>query len=103
MSDLIKRVAEALEGATPGQWRNVPNNQVLAFGAYGKLVCDSSKRDAALIALAPDMARVVLASEEMAKAFDRWKAAQGLTECFDAYDEVERAFTAYRAAVDGKQ
>lgn len=109
MSDKIEEIRAALEGATPGPWTTHVVDDTAIVAANGVDVgttCDSAKAeredaynneyerleaDARLIALAPDMARIVLAAEKLAEAHDANKPIE----------EIDLALQAYRKAVEG--
>lgn len=113
MSDTTNKIEEiraALEGATPGPWRvghdteeGWPAMLVTAKGwdiatAWGGY--NAAENDTRLIALAPDMARIVLAAEKLAATFeDRlalWEAGPG-------DEEAWRILSEYRKAGEGRE
>lgn len=85
MGDLIERAKAALEGATPGPWRlrldrrieQLPDDegdpaQCVYANGFDLATCwggyNAAESDAALVALAPDLARLAIAAERLAEA-----------------------------------
>ena len=117
----IEEIRKALEGATPGPWTTHVVDDTAIVAANGVDVgttCDSAKAeredaynneyermeaDARFIALAPDMARIVLAAEKMAQAMPRWIVAMADWNAGGeaALIEMETLLDEYRAAVEG--
>ena len=114
MTDLITKVKAALKGATPGPWVAVGEEyddvrietlhaMPKALHAYGdQTVVGSSEwtflynTDARLIALAPDMARALIAAKDLADACEDRNVLSGLTP------EARLALDAFRAAIKGR-
>lgn len=126
----IEEIRAALEGATPGPWRIVPydagdkdewamwtpmidgsedaDRAVVHWAGFRQKYWQSAdgkqseiEANARLIALAPDMARIVLAAEELAYWVDKRRHSPG--ERVDFYNEkIAAASAAYRKAVGGK-
>jgi hypothetical protein len=111
---LADKAREALADATPGPWdgRAVYDDGIglplkpCLFAAISPSAGIETARvwnlaDARLIALAPDLARAVLAAEELADAVNDWDdAVNADTGGADEADEMLRALTAYRKAMD---
>ena len=115
MTDLITKVKAALKGATPGPWVAVGEEyddvrietlhaMPKALHAYGdQTVVGSSEwtflynTDARLIALAPDMARALIAAGELADVCDE---LMGLFP--DQQLHLEKYLTTFRAAMEGR-
>jgi hypothetical protein len=115
MTDLLTKVKATLEGSTPGPWVAVGEEyddvrietlhpMPKALHAYGdQTVVGSSEwtfldnTDARLIALAPDMARALIAAERLANAAAPYAHR---TEGLDHGLHV--ALAAFRAAMEGR-
>jgi hypothetical protein len=114
MTDLLTKVKAALKGATPGPWVAVGEEyddvrietlhpMPKALHAYGdQTVVGSSEwtfldnTDALLIALAPDMARALIAAGDLADACEDRNVFSGLPP------EARLALVAFRAAMEGR-
>lgn len=134
MSDKITQIRKALEGATPGPWHSENDHPLNAcatvfckhangwkleiatlYHAPGDKASQDdngmwgphTKRDcnARLIALAPDMARIVLAAEELAEVAQRAIQLSQEHEDFALYamEPMWQALAAYRKAVEGEK
>jgi hypothetical protein len=93
----IEEIRKALEGASEGPWHistdHWGNVDVVSFS--GLVVAEGQARDAPLIALAHDMAQIVLAAEKLADAVNVMHLMpHGVT------NEVFEAYTNYRKAVE---
>jgi hypothetical protein len=106
MTDLLTKVKEALEGATPGPWEwgegiSDDGSRYAALYAYALTEIMSGLRpddpDARLIALAPDMARALIAAGELADVCDE---LMGLFP--DQQLHLENTLSAFRAAMEGR-
>ena len=102
---LADKARAAMDGATPGPWRANYEGQII--GPDGTDYANDEIADwvpncnAELIALAPDLARAVLAAEELADAVDDWDdAVNADTGGADEADEMLRALAAYRKAME---
>lgn len=112
MTDKIEEIRKALEGSTRGPWNIIWEESVkvrdgTTFGtiaSMGNLTkphqgprrdFDEVRNNARLIALAPDLARIVLAAEKLAKACAAIDETEGLPP------EIGDAFDVYRKAVEG--
>ena len=93
MTDLLEQVKEALEGATPGSWREGVEGNMRVYGpdTAGQdsgLIASvfKGRTNARLIALAPAMARALIAQEERLKAADALaKKAKEAAQTFSDY------------------
>ena len=97
MTDLIEQVEDALEGARPGPWRIVPGEDM----ETAQCVCGKgwaiatlwggyvgARSDAQLTALAPDMARALIAQEERLKAADALERMLKIAVSFAGPDDT---------------
>jgi hypothetical protein len=66
----VERLKEVLDRATPGPWR--VRSRVMVSGPAGNTISDvrykNGEHDAGLIAMAPDLARRVIAAEDLVEA-----------------------------------
>jgi len=112
---LIDEVKAALEGATPGRWNAAKAETWWVYSDYGEVAevmpwaGGNDEGDARLMAFAPDMARALIAAEELAAALE-WTLADiaGYTKntpCDHRANAVAEAFAslaAYRKATEGR-
>lgn len=105
MTDLLTKVKAALEGATQGPWGLISDTDDdwglwTVHNAKNPLdhVCDvADQHNALLIALAPDMARALIAAVELAAVCDE---LMGLFP--DQRLHLEKALATFRAAMEGR-
>jgi hypothetical protein len=113
MGDLIDRAKAALENATPGPWAveykrgctnlKTPSGVTMCDETYYPWVPDNDA-DWHLIALAPDLARALIAAQELEAVANRAIRLSQQHEDFRLYamEPLWQALAAFRAAVEGK-
>ena len=115
MTDIIEQARKALEVATPAPWTVDEESLGAGCGKSFSVLYNSNlmvevaegvttEEDARLIALAPDLARIAIAADELAKAVDHERnlACQDMDMQLQALDAVDNALDAYQAAKEWK-
>lgn len=105
---LIDKAKKALEGATPGPWSTDSDMEVI--GRHGYLVADllvldknpttENKANAQLISLAPDLARALIAAEEVIRLIEDAPANPVISH--ETADQIEATIAKFHKAVEGK-
>lgn len=105
MADLIERAKAALEGATPAPW-TVDEEDCASWGKNFSILHNGNnmidvaemvrtEEDAALIALTPDMAKALIAAEELASEVELYR------DMVSEFGLLDKALARFRAAIGG--
>ena len=128
MTGIIEQARKALEGATPGPWENREHcfdaskrevapvydgppdigywSEIAKVSGHGgdDEEADEAFSNACLMSLAPDLARIAIAADELAKAVDHMASVDitNTQDQFSASQAVYRALETYFAAKEGR-